>query len=440
MIKQTIHLNIFTPLSKEKFIQNEDFDIDNFPHFPVLLNDDGSIWKHGSLYLLHKLKAYTKPSSKTLDSIAADLKNFKQFCDDDDDVDFLSAPRRVLRPTYLYREHLNALLKRSEISPNTLKRRMAAIVGFYKYLIEVEGISFKYPLWESGITSISYKDRHGFKQVKQVETKDVSRVPSTSNPDLFDEAILDGGKLRPLTKEEQIELLSALKEIGNTEMTLSFLIALTTGARIQTVFTLRLKHFAPVQKEHKGDVRVKVGYGTSCDTKYMKQHTLVFPRWLYDKIRTYIHSERAISRRAKATHIFDAEELQYLFLNNRGAPYFVAEDDPYRALYREAANGGAIRQFIATTLKKQLEKRGASMSFSFHDLRASFGMNLLDQYLKIVASKDLELSHALVQVKERMGHSSLEVTERYLNYRGRNKLKEQAQDEFELFMQELLDD
>ena len=73
-------LDIYTLISKDKTVQNDDFDIDNFLHFPVLVEDNGSIWKHGSLYLLSKLKNYQKPSPKTLDSIATDLKNFKEWC------------------------------------------------------------------------------------------------------------------------------------------------------------------------------------------------------------------------------------------------------------------------------------------------------------------------------------------------------------------------
>ena len=160
-------LDIFTPISKEQFIPNEEFDIDNFLHFPVLTHDDGSVWKHGSLYLLSKLKNYKKPSPKTLDSIATDLKHFKEYCDSEN-IDYLIAPRKVLRPTYLYRSHLQQLLRNEKISPNTIKRRMSAIVGFYEYLINIEGVEFKFPLWESGITSVTYHDSYGFQQSKQV--------------------------------------------------------------------------------------------------------------------------------------------------------------------------------------------------------------------------------------------------------------------------------
>ncbi len=432
-------LDIFTPISKEQFVPNEEFDIDNFLHFPIITNSDGSVWKHGSLYLLSKLKNYQKPSPKTLDSIATDLKHFKEYCDSEN-IDYLSAPRKVLRPTYLYRSYLQQLLREAKISPNTIKRRMSAVVGFYEYLINTEGIEFKFPLWESGITSITYQDNHGFKQSKQVKTKDVSRVVATSNPDLFDDAIVDGGRLHPLPHEQQIALIKALKTIGNTEMTLGFLIALTTGARIQTVFTLRKKHFERVIKDIENEVKIKVGYGTDCDTKFNKIHTLIFPSWVHQKIRIYLSSPRYKKREEKSTHIFDEQNRQYLFLTNRGTPFYVAHDDPYRRLYKEVPNGATIRQFIFTSLKKQLKKDGLEFNFSFHDLRATFGMNLLDKLMPLVDNKELKLSHALIHIKERMGHSSLSTTEKYLNFRDRHKIKEQAQDNYETYLMELLNE
>jgi len=430
-------LDIYTPISKDKTVQNDDFDIDNFLHFPILINDDGSIWKHGSLYLLSKLKNYQKPSPKTLDSIASDLKHFKEWCNNED-IDYLSAPRKILRPTYLYRSYLQQLLRNGKISPNTIKRRMSAIVGFYEYLINEEGIKFKFPLWESGITSIIYQDNQGFKYSKQVKTKDISRVAATSNTDLFDNTIIDGGRLHPLSHEQQIALVEALKAIGNIEMTLSFLIALTTGARIQTVFTLRKKHFEKVIKENEDEVRIKVGYGTDCDTKFNKLHTLILPTWVYNKVQIYLNSPRYKKREERATHIFDEANKQYIFLTNRGTPFYVTHDDPYRNQYKEVPNGATVRQFILSSLKKQLKKKGLDFNFSFHDLRATFGMNLLDKLMTLVDKKELKLSHALIHIKERMGHSSLSTTERYLNFKEKHKIKEQAQDNYETFLMELL--
>jgi len=210
---------------------------------------------------------------------------------------------------------------------------MSVVIGFYEYLIDTEGIEFKFPLWESAITSITYQDNRGFKQSKQVKTKDISRVVSTSNPDLFDDAIVDGGRLHPLAHEQQIALVKALKTIGNTEMTLGFLIALTTGARIQTVFTLRKKHFEKTLKDGEDELKIKVGYGTDCYTKFNKIHTLIFSSWVYQKMRIYLNSPRYKKREEKATHIFAEQNRQYIFLTNRGTPFYAAHDNPYRHLY-----------------------------------------------------------------------------------------------------------
>ena len=441
MKKLLVHqLNIYTTSVKNGKIQeilSDDFDIDNFLHYPLLVNSDGSLWKHGNLYLLSKLKAYSKPSPKTLDSIAIDLKNFKEWCDTED-VNYLKTPRKVLRPTYMYRGYLQELLRDGKISANTVKRRISAVIGFYKYLIDVENIKFKFPLWEAGITSITYQDRQGFTQSKQVNTTDVGKVVSTSNPDLFDDAIEDGGRLHPLPQEKQKILFQTLKEIGNTEMTLGFLIALTTGARMQTVYTLRRKHFVRVPDKEENEIKIRVGYGTHCDTKFQKQHTLLMPKWVYDKVKVYLNSPRASNRLEKSKHIFDSNELQYAFLNRSGVPYYSSADDLYRKLYRDAPNGNAVRQFIHTTIKKELAKKGEKLDFSFHDLRASFGMNLFDKLMPMVKNKEIELTKLLIEIKERMGHSSLTTTEKYLNFRDRHKIKEQAQDDYETYLEGLL--
>ena len=435
-------IKIYSPqIKKGKIIEtiSNEFDIDNFLHYPILINSDGSLWKHGNLYLLSKLKSYNKPSPKTLDSIAIDLKMFKEWCDSEN-VDYLSAPRKVLRPTYMYRSHLQELLRDAKVSSNTVKRRISTVVGFYRYLIDVENIKFKFPLWESGITSITYQDRQGFKQSKQVNTTDVGKVVTTSNPDLYEEAIEDGGRLHPLSQETQKVLMQTLKEIGNTEMILGFLIALTTGARMQTVFTLRRKHFLKDIHQDEKEVRIKVGYGTHCDTKFQKQHTLILPKWVYDRVKIYLNSPRANKRLEKAQHIFDTNELQYVFLNRSGIPYYASGDDPYRKLYRDSPNGSAVRQFMIQTLKKELLKKEIKLDFTFHDLRASFGMNLLDKLMPLVKNKELDLSHALMYIKERMGHSSLITTEKYLNFRDKNKIKEQAQDDYEKYLADLMNE
>jgi integrase len=65
-------------------------------------------------------------------------------------------------------------------------------------------------------------------------------------------------------------------------------------------------------------------------------------------------------------------------------------------------------------------------------------MNLLDKLMPLVDAKELKLTHALIHIKERMGHSSLSTTEKYLNFREKHKIKELAQDDYEKYLKELL--
>ena len=78
--------------------------------------------------------------------------------------------------------------------------------------------------------------------------------------------------------------------------------------------------------------------------------------------------------------------------------------------------------------------------FSFHDLRATFGMNMLDNLMPLVNSKEMKLSHVLIHIKERMGHSSLSTTEKYLNFRDKHKIKKQAQDNYENYLESLINE
>jgi integrase len=231
-----------------------------------------------------------------------------------------------------------------------------------------------------------------------------------------------------------------LKNIGNTEMTLSFLIALTTGARIQTVFTLRQKHFEKILHPDETEVKIKIGLGTDCDTKFNKIHTLIVPAWVYNKVKVYLNSPRYKTRLDVAKHIFEGESKQYVFLTNRGIPFYSSKFDPYRDQYKEPPSGNTVRQFIFRSIKKEFNKQGLKTDFSFHDLRATYGMNLLDKLMILVDKGELKLSHALIHIKERMGHNSLSTTEKYLNFREKHKIKEQAQDAYERQLEILINE
>jgi len=425
--------------------RNHDFPDEYFFHYPILIDPDGSPWPEANRYLLSRLCGILVAKHRTLESIANDLANFRQWLFDEG-VDFLNVPKRQrARPTYRYCGYLHDEVRMARIKPSTAKRRICSVQGFYRWL-QMDGKEFDFPLWQENAGSLYFKDKRGFGHHKSITSTDLSRsfrIPPVRME--YSEYIEDGGKLRPLPKEEQIALVESLRRIGNIEMFLSFMFALMTGARLQTVFTLRRTHFSSWLPEGERQYRLKVGAGTLINTKNGKRMTLFVPAWLYRRIQVYMNCERCQARVRRSPHVYESDDLQYVFLTRSGKPYYMADNDPFSFLYRSPPRGNSITQFIRQQLKPDLLAHGHSFEIRFHDLRATFGMNLLVNKLPLEAvgsgasMNNPEMLHLLMYVRERMGHSQLSTTELYLKYRQRYKLALGVQDEYEAHLESLVE-
>ena len=95
--------------------------------------------------------------------------------------------------------------------------------------------------------------------------------------------------------------------------------------------------------------------------------------------------------------------------------------------------GNAVTQFILQQLKPELKRLGHSFSIHYHDLRATFGMNLLEEKLACLENSS-DLFNVLMHVRDRMGHNNIHTTENYLNYRKKYHLAVNTQSEFEKYI------
>jgi integrase len=224
-------------------------------------------------------------------------------------------------------------------------------------------------------------------------------------------------------------------------MALIHLIAIFTGARIQTILTLRKSNFPKTIVSSSTDFKLKVGPGTGVDTKGDKIIFLYFPAWLCERICTYATSPRADNRQTGA---IDGEHKDHLFLSKYGRPYYdtkqsTQEFNPKKAT-RYNSNGQEVRKFKAGLIKKIHQTDGEmSFHYRFHDLRATFGMNLTDAQLKLVREGNITLAQAREYVRFRMGHSSYETTDRYLNYRKNLEFVHAIRDSYGAYLHELRD-
>lgn len=407
---------------------------------PVVLDGAGAPWPEANLYLISRIEGVLAPSMATYHGIADDLAAFCRFLEEDG-VDYRVFPRRrLLRPTYRYRAYLQQKIMARELAATTARRRISSIIGFYRWL-SMEGVIVPdNPLWEEHDVYIQLTDDIGFRRSKVVTATDIGvKIPVQNDP--YSGTVEDGGKLRPLPLEEQQLLLEALLELGNTEMTLIHMLALFTGARIQTALTLHVGHVQSKLASNVTEFRLPVGPGTSIDTKNGKRMVLHLPAWLYEKLRIYAMSTRAIQRRRRAGS--DTAD-QYLFLSSRGVPMYSSKVD--QATFNDAStlrhekHGQAVRQYIREFIIPAVSKRlGRSFHYRFHDLRASFGMNLTDHQLSLARSGQVTLHQVREFVKTRMGHESSATTDLYLQFRQHVAMVERVQQGYEEHLQQLID-
>ncbi|EPD6199310.1 hypothetical protein ACSCX3_000872 [Enterobacter hormaechei] len=406
---------------------------------PIILNSDGSPWHQSVLFVLDKAKNDFNYNPATYHCIISDLTNFKNFLDENK-IDLYDFPeQKLLRPTYQYRNYLVLKIQSGKLSSQTVKRRVSTMILFYRFLIREKFFAPQNIPWSENEVYINTFDKIGFSyNVKKTKTDLSIKTPVDIDP--FTKNILDEGRLRPLELDEQSALIDVLIKLENTEMLLIHLIALFTGARIQTVLTLKKTTFLKDIKNHNTEVRILTGNGTGIDTKRDKNIILILPLWLYEKIRIYVFSKRSSDRVKKSNcHLFS----DYLFLSNRGTPYYIGKEHlkkPYlNNNVHTLHNGEAVRQFIKKRvlplMKEKLNNPG--YNYKYHDLRATFGMNLTSSLLTSVEQEKTTLHEAREYVKCRMGHLSSSTTDLYLNYRNDLSNYNAYQESYELYLNKI---
>ncbi|MGX9696672.1 tyrosine-type recombinase/integrase [Janthinobacterium lividum] len=401
-----------------------------FVVYPLVMRADGTPWDEANAWILKSLEDQYDFNMSTYRGKADDLQHFRNFLDSHR-VDWLDFPDlKQKRPTYRYKGFLRVELETGAMEWSTAKRRMSTAVNFYRWLLLNKFLTPDNPPWEEKVISIPVANSYGRNTFIKTTTTDVNiKNAPADNP--YDDRIADGGKLRPLPAQEQAWLLAALGHLGNTEQTLIQVLALSTGARIQTILTIRKSHV--LRDYGKGDARLLCGPGTGIDTKGDRRFTIQIPRWLMSFLHTYALSERAANRRSKAPG--GDIDIQYLFLSERSAPMYEAkqsQDLSGGKKVRHIKNGQAVRTYMKDYIIPYIKSRHDSeFKYRFHDLRATFGMNLVDELTPRMNAGEFTYMQVLNTVMSRLAHKSPTTTERYLTYRADRKLFEGAQDQWE---------
>ena len=406
--------------------------------FPAIIQSDGTPWEIGNLYLISKAVDFQvhHPSVKSIRGIADDLLNYLRFLEDRH-LSYLAFPNNEkMRATYRYRKHVEELVLAGEIAHSTGKQRINRIVNFYKDSLRIGLIGpndIKNAPFEETIKKINSLDGRGFKRSTTVASHNLQLRSKKESPS--PEFIQDEGKLRPLPPEDQKLFLSELSKSNNRPLQLIIYIALFSGARLQTCCTIQRNQLnQPLDSSNR--LRLRVGAGTGIDTKNQKNQLILIPKWLVTDIRIYLESPARNSRQIKKSKDTSNE---YVFLTNRGSPYYTSHSDierisshrvslPTQGKSPKVYDGTTVRVFFSNLIKKIKLNNPEFYSYRFHDLRATFGMNLLESLL---STSDVSTTSALTILQQRLGHSDLSTTMRYMNYRAHTKLFHETQDSYE---------
>ncbi len=370
------------------------------PSIPHIFFSDGEPWREANAWMLERSESSVE--RKTLISNANHLKAYASWLENND-LDWRHFPRRKgHRCLFRFRGHLVRARDAAELKPSTVTARMASVVHFYRWA-HAHGFIDGDHLWEDKKTKLSFVSSEGLSGTLTVQSSEL-RIPNRQRPGTR----LEGGLL-PLNTDNRKHLISFLSRCMKTELMLMAVVSSYTGARSETLRTLRVANIenAIPDPDVAGVMLVPVGPGTGVKTKFGVSGDLRFPRDIINILIKYAYSPRRIMRQSKA----NKKDKGYLFLTNRGKPY-----------------GENSFTSLISHLRRELVDAGLGQfsGFKWHQLRATYGTQLMRYALSSFENK----SRAIEFVRDAMFHKDEKTTWTYVKFIEEEPVKEALSEEF----------
>ena len=271
---------------------------------------------------------------------------------------------------------------------------------------------------------------------KQVNSSNL-KIRHSPRPSYGDE-IIDGGRLHPLSPNEKEIFLQYLEQYASRDFQLICYTALYTGARLQTICTIRAFHIKEIiAKQTVNSIddtyTLRVGGKSIIDTKGGYEHNLKIPVWLIKDINQYLCSESWHKRASQS--LYKTKDENYVFLTKHGNPYYTSikeiEDHNLQLfsyiIIFSIHRGNSARQALSKITNLMLKNKENIRPFCLHDLRATFGVDLL-----ISAAKHVDdIDQIIPYIQQRMGHRNIMNTIHYIRYITFTKASKDLEKKFE---------
>ncbi|EKT4451423.1 site-specific integrase [Pseudomonas putida] len=411
-------------------------------NLPFLFHKDGTPWIEANSFLLSLIQNKHAQNRPTDDARrkASRLLDYLIFCESNN-IDWLDFSGRRLpqRPTYKYHRYLIDSPNRGAAVAN---QYTGVVYQFYKFVskfwhdLDIDRVDTVKQI------SIYIEGAHGFPKKVNVEKRSQTRAVAPKAPTPAGFVNDEGELLRPLTNVELAHVVKAIEgDAWTAQERLIVLFALMTGARKQTVLTLRVKHVEALANgllQPDGSYLLKAGPGTGIDTKFSKAQNLYIPEQLAQDLLTYVRSPFAKKRREKFQAEFAlshpglekvADEDMYVFLSEQCNCYYMASTDP-RFMFAKSRPVGAV----ADTVKKKLLRKASKelpADFTYHWLRATYAYQLYQRLVPRIADGTLQPGEEITIIQARLHHERRETTENYLKLFLMTSEKVSAQESYE---------
>ena len=373
-----------------------------FERVPQIFFEDGGPWLAANAYALDKLQVVSGNDLKTIISNMSHLKAYASWLEEQE-LDWRHFPKRKKdRCLFRFRGYLIEQRDVRLISPSTATARMAAILQFYRWSQE-NGWIERHEMWTDRPKPVQFNTSVGFTRTVSVLSPELS-IPNRRR---LGYTLEDG--LLPLTNQNRNILLRFLKEQQKVELYLMAMVGFFTGARSETIRSLRLASIEnTIDDTTSPDIkRVSVGPGTQVKTKYAVKGSLLFPSVLLEELQQYAYSVRRLTRQTRALQ----DDRTLLFLTERGNAYSESSFTKLISYLREQLMVAGLTQF---------------KEFKFHQTRATYGTSLM----RIAMSVLPDQATAIIFVRDAMLHKDEATTWKYLKLIETEPVKEAFSDEF----------
>ncbi|MGC0120988.1 site-specific integrase [Pseudoalteromonas piscicida] len=372
----------------------------NVPNCPQIFFENGEPWIAANLFAVARIERGTN-----IKTVVSDMNHLRAYAEwlESENMDWTHFPiKKKERCLFRYRGNLIGQRDSGALSPSTISSRMSSVIKFYRWA-RTEGRVKSDGLWKDHEKIIQTHNAVGLKRSILVNSSELA-IPNRKRPG----ATLEGGLL-PISEVSRKKLLSFLLKHEMTELYLMFVIGFFTGARIETIRTLRLTTLDNAFDDPSviNLKRVPVGPPTRVKTKYGVSGDLLFPRTLIEQLQKYAVSPRRLVRQSRASD----ENKSLLFLTSNGQKYV---DNSFTS--------------IMSKLRKKLVNCGLGEfgKLKFHQSRATYGSQLMLYALKSFKSQ----KRAIVFVRDAMFHKDESTTWKYVTFLENEPVKEMLSDEF----------